>query len=780
MPTKKIFVTGMGVLICAILAFTTVMTAQAAGGTGILNDPFVIDGLPFSDSMDTWTTTTDTNGPVPSCAIPGSQLMANRWYIFTPGTNKTVRANLSTTNYTVSTELAVYAIDGNGSLSEYSCGSSGMMFTLNPGVQYYFLMSGYFWWGWDNWSIIGLSLEEVLPPANDNFADAEVISALPFSVRQDLTLAALENTESTSSCWGGESTGSAWFVFTPTTDNLLRISPWGSIAIYTGDSLNNLTQVACGAGVDYWNVFTYRPQAGTTYYFRTEWPNPWGAAGVDIEELLPPPNDAFANAEVITELPFYVNMDFIAATMELSEPTPSCLSGDLSGSAWYAFTPPTNASLLISTSGTIAVYTGNSIDNLTEVVCGNNWYAITFKPQAGTTLYIRAQTPFNLSLTPPLNVSLGYSPGDPAIYDMVTFYCNYMDWDWWYKGIQSIHWDFGDGSVADGSDAYASHTYRADGDYTVNITVNTNDGSSTPVSVVVPVRTHTVAITNFKVPEQIKAGAKHRFVVTIANTNYPESVEVELYKYTPAGFTLFAALVQEVPTGKTTDFNFDYTFSQKDETSGVVNSFQAVATLIGYRDAKPTDNEVTLGPQSGLKDWTVYAGQWGIVDSQMTNIPKSSGPDSSIWAGNHPLATQGDLKASFDIKLTMPDNYSGRNGGVMFFASTPTMREDANMNGYTIDWIDMWEGIRLIRWDHGQPVVLSILGAWELYNPPTHWTVEVEGQSIRFYGDGIRIFEAQDNTYRSGYFGFFAASNMTKIEVSNVQIANKFRSLIIK
>src|SRR5882762_7543204 len=60
-------------------------------------------------------------------------------------------------------------------------------------------------------------------------------------------------------------------------------------------------------------------------------------------------NDAFANATVITELPFDQTVNLTNATREPSEPIPSCIGGSASGrTAWYSFTPTTTGVLSAS------------------------------------------------------------------------------------------------------------------------------------------------------------------------------------------------------------------------------------------------------------------------------------------------------------------------------------------------------------------------------------------------------------------------------------------------
>ena len=84
----------------------------------------------------------------------------------------------------------------------------------------------------------------VLPPPNDNFADAIGFSSVPFSDSRDLTAASVEPGEPTA-C-GASFAQSAWYAFTPD-DQRQPTVPFGvsNVNVYTGTSLSNLTNVAC-------------------------------------------------------------------------------------------------------------------------------------------------------------------------------------------------------------------------------------------------------------------------------------------------------------------------------------------------------------------------------------------------------------------------------------------------------------------------------------------------------------------------------------------------------
>src|SRR5206468_10555714 len=94
------------------------------------------------------------------------------------------------------------------------------------------------------------------PPANDNFANATIVSSLPYN---PLTQSVLESTVETA---GGEPMPSCsvpvqstvWYAFTPNQTGVVKINTVGSTydtvaAVFTGNSLNTLPELACNDDV---------------------------------------------------------------------------------------------------------------------------------------------------------------------------------------------------------------------------------------------------------------------------------------------------------------------------------------------------------------------------------------------------------------------------------------------------------------------------------------------------------------------------------------------------
>jgi hypothetical protein len=127
-------------------------------------------------------------------------------------------------------------------------------------------------------------------PANDDFAAAGVIAALPFSASVDTTGSTREPGEPLAGCQHDEA-GTLWFSYTAEADAVLLFDTgyyYSSVsAIYTGSTLAGLTEVAC---TDYDRSLAFTARAGTTYWFQTgEHPPGWGTVLTVTLTVAPPP-----------------------------------------------------------------------------------------------------------------------------------------------------------------------------------------------------------------------------------------------------------------------------------------------------------------------------------------------------------------------------------------------------------------------------------------------------------------------------------------------------------
>ncbi len=173
------------------------------------------------------------------------------------------------------------------------------------------------------------------------------------------------------------------------------------------------------------------------------------------------------------------------------------------------------------------------------------------------------------------------------------------------------------------------------------------------------------------------------------------------------------------------------------------------------------------GPE--IEGWTVFSGDWGITDDESLEV-NASGLEAHIWIGDPPLRFEGDLTMEFEIEFLAhnpPDDGVGKHAGVFFYSKEPISRWDSE--SYDIWWIDRASdfGLSLHKWPLAglSPPTFDLLP-----EPPTAWRVEVDGPTIRVYGDDELIAEVDDETRRGGYIGFWAYSNTQIVRFDNLCI----------
>jgi hypothetical protein len=240
------------------------------------------------------------------------------------------------------------------------------------------------------------------PPANDNFANRQVLSGMLPIVKTASNLEATEEGVSGEGISVFAAGNSVWFEWEATTAQWTTIGACGSdfpalIGVFTGSSLATLTKVASGnpaEGPHCHNEreYTFKAVAGTDYAIGVDGnsftgPEPVpvvteGEIELRIEATPPPPNDDFADAADLTaagktyELespePFYfarLESYNWAATKETGEPDHQ---GDPGGaSAWYEWTAPATGTARMTMccfgAPVLGIYTGTSVDALTAL-----------------------------------------------------------------------------------------------------------------------------------------------------------------------------------------------------------------------------------------------------------------------------------------------------------------------------------------------------------------------------------------------------------------------------
>lgn len=138
-----------------------------------------------------------------------------------------------------------------------------------------------------------------------------------------------------------------------------------------------------------------------------------------------PPNDDFANAQVITGASGSVAGTTVGATHEAGEP-----GGSFATSAWYAFTPSATGGLTLTASVAahlvnVEVFTGSSVGTLTRLASGNTGVAgvpavCRLNVQPGTTYRIRVSAPSGASTAGPFELGWNLGSAFGAISGRVT------------------------------------------------------------------------------------------------------------------------------------------------------------------------------------------------------------------------------------------------------------------------------------------------------------------------------------------------------------------------
>src|SRR6266545_2852131 len=216
------------------------------------NDDFanrtIITALPFTDGpFNTAGATTETDEPLPC----GNSRTV--WYAFTPGSNMTLAADISSSDHY--TALAVYDVSPFPNATEITCASLNPQVTVSAtaGTTYYFQVGSYA----PNYGNLVFHLTEVALPANDNLASATNASTPPFTdgpFRTDF--ATTETGEPDHLCQGYDVDigKTVWYKFTPVADTTLAADTFGSdfdtvVAVYGGPASNPtfpvLTFIGC-------------------------------------------------------------------------------------------------------------------------------------------------------------------------------------------------------------------------------------------------------------------------------------------------------------------------------------------------------------------------------------------------------------------------------------------------------------------------------------------------------------------------------------------------------
>jgi hypothetical protein len=304
------------------------------------------------------------------------------WYKWVAPGNGTV--TFTTVGSRFDTIMAVYSGTALNALTPIgvnddeasTIGTSKLAFVATAARTYYIAIDGYrlaageLTLGWNFIADRG--------PANDDWIRAQVLSGTTGRVTGNNTEADKEAGEP---AHNGNSGGkSLWYKWTAPATGTATFDTIGStfdtlLAVYTGTGVSALTRIASDddSGGNRTSRVNLTVVAGTTYTIAVDGYN--GAAGTVVlnfraTSVSGPPNDAFANAQIISGPSGRVTGTTVNATRESGEPLLSTLSSGKS--IWYSWTAPSAGTASFNTVGSgfdtiLGIFTGTGVGTLNRI-----------------------------------------------------------------------------------------------------------------------------------------------------------------------------------------------------------------------------------------------------------------------------------------------------------------------------------------------------------------------------------------------------------------------------
>lgn len=238
------------------------------------------------------------------------------------------------------------------------------------------------------------------PPANDNFASAQVITGPSGAVAGTNVEATKETGEPNHA--GSSGGASIWYAWTAPATGGYTFDTCASdfdtvLGVYTGTTVDMLTTVAsnddsCGLG----SSVTFTATAGVTYHIAIDgFGGATGTTSLSWVVQPAPANDDFVNAQPISGPSGTVAASNVSATKEPGEPNHAGNAGG--SSVWYSWTAPSTGRFRFDTcrSGLdtlLAVYTGTAVNSLTPVAANDDGCgaqsSVVFTATASTVYFI--------------------------------------------------------------------------------------------------------------------------------------------------------------------------------------------------------------------------------------------------------------------------------------------------------------------------------------------------------------------------------------------------------
>jgi hypothetical protein len=356
---------------------------------------------------------------------------ASVWYRWTAPVTGQVAIDTATSGF--DTLLGIYTGTAVNALAEVASNddakvppTSLVRFSAISGTVYRIRVDGFA----QTSGTINLHLQEVLPsasPANDNFAGAVSLpSVISTSASGSNSGATIESGEAAMVA-GEPATGSVWYSWTAPVTGTVTIDTATSafdtlVGAYVGSSVGTLTPIASNDDVgstDLTSAIRFQATAAVVYRIRVDgYAGDAGAITLHLNENLPPANNDFANAYILSgQNDSRTNDTNVAATLQTGEA--NTVAGVSAGaSVWYKWTAPQSISVTINTATSdfdtlLGVYTGNTVSTLVAVANASNdnvsgidhTSKVAFPAIAGTAYWIRVDGSLGATGTIRLHVS---------------------------------------------------------------------------------------------------------------------------------------------------------------------------------------------------------------------------------------------------------------------------------------------------------------------------------------------------------------------------------------
>jgi hypothetical protein len=487
--------------------FANAITISGASGTQVgtnagaslqTNEPegdfFFFGGCNYND--------TDSNQPAGKTV----------WYNWTaPSSGNFSFDTLSSAIPTFNTAIAAYTGSAVGTLTQVACNDdyspstllSRMVINATGGQLYRIQVDGAD--DQTNPTSGTFTLKWAATPANDNFANAATISGASGSTASSNAGASVEFGEPQNA--GVLNGASVWFNWTAPGNGTYYFKTKGSsfdttLGIYTGSTVSSLTSVASNNDVNGGDNSSYAQFAatnGTTYHVSVD--GFQGATGsiALAWALVPPPNDDFADATLVTGTPGTAVGTNVGATAQAGEP--AFLAGGKT--VWWKWVATGNSTFEFDTEGSsidtlLGVYTGSAVNGLTvvgqndNVSGGDNKSKVTFAATSGTTYYMAVDG--NGGATGALTLNWSVPPADttpPTINYFIP----------------------GDGQVVGGTNVPVSGDATDTGSGVASMTFKIDDGS------IIPPVTDTVAPFGTSFDSTLLSDGLHTITVTATDTS---------------------------------------------------------------------------------------------------------------------------------------------------------------------------------------------------------------------------------------------------------------------